>query len=118
MPTPVVTIRVRAGHRLMERVQECARHLEITPSSFIEYAIESELSRQESDRAHEHRTLDALQRNVMASGQSVSLHHDDEGPDHDTCQLCLRPMPRGAGVDGPLLCDDCHALTRNSGAAP
>jgi hypothetical protein len=112
MPTPVVTIKVQAGARLMERIQAVAEYLDVRPANFVEFAIENELSRQESQHALEQAALVQLREEVLASGQAVTIHNDDEPGDHDTCQLCLRTMPRSTGVEGPLLCDDCHRLAK------
>jgi hypothetical protein len=116
MATPRVTIRIQVERGMMERIQELSHHLDLLPSDFIEQAIVSELGRQESQRRAESATLDALQRNVLAQGQSVTIHADEESADTATCQLCLRVMPRGSRVDGPLLCDACYALAKGDRA--
>ena len=117
MPAPAVTIRVKAGPRLMERIRAASTRLDMSPGNFIELAIESELSRQEDASDREHITLAQLQNRLLARGQTVTL----EGPgedDQDACQLCLRPVPAPVQVEGPLLCDSCHALAKGAGAAP
>jgi len=114
MPVPTVTIRIQAGRQLMERIQEVSRHLDVTPANFIEYAIESELSRQETDRQLEHVALDQLRQRVLDAGQGASIHLDEETGEHATCALCLRVIPRGRGVDGPMLCDACYTLAKGN----
>lgn len=119
MPAPAVTIRVKAGHRLMERIQEASRRLDVSPGNFIEFAIENELSRQESELAHENQTLSALQQRLLNEGQLVTIHKDEMVEEHEeVCALCLRPVTGESGVEGPLLCDSCHALAKGAGAAP
>lgn len=117
MPAPAMTIKVQAGARLMERIQEAGRYLELTPGDFIEQAIESELARIEAARQREHSTLERLQHTVLgSSGQSVSVHHEAETPEMTTCQLCLRAIPHAERVEGPLLCPECHALAKGKPA--
>ena len=118
MPAPTVTIRIKAGPQLMARIREAGQRLDITPGNFIELAIESELSRQEDDHAHERHTLTHLQRRLLSEGQSVTLELQDDDSDDDACQLCLRPVPARSQVEGPLLCDSCHALAKGAGSAP
>jgi len=111
-----VTIRIQVARELMERLQDISHHLDVLPSDFIEQALVNELGRQERLRRTESATLDALQRTVLAKGQSVSLEADEEAGEQATCQLCLRVIPRGRGVDGPLLCESCYALAKGEGA--
>lgn len=117
MTAPVVTIKVRAGHILMERIQKVSRYLDITPGNFIEHAIEAELSRQEAHLQAEGTTLDTLRRDVLGRGQTVTIHGEAEPSGEATCQLCLKPIPAVPGVEGPLLCEDCLALAKR-GKAP
>ena len=112
MPVPMVTIRLQVGQHLVERIQEMSRYLDVTPANFIEYAIQSELGHQEQQRRQEHLTLDQLRQRVLEAGQGVSIHLDEESDEHTTCQLCLRVIPRGRGVEGPTLCDACYALAK------
>lgn len=112
MTAPAMTIKIRAGHRLMERIQEASRGLDIAPADFIEFAIENELSRQESQHELEEAALAKLRQEVLAAGQAVSIHSDDESDETETCQLCLRVMPRSTAVEGPLLCEDCLRLAK------
>ena len=119
MPAPAVTIRVKAGHRLMERIQEACRRLDVSPGNFIEFAIENELSRQETASAQENQTLSELQQRLLNEGQLVTIHKDEMDDQHeDVCALCLREIPATSHVEGPLLCDSCHALAKGAGAAP
>jgi hypothetical protein len=117
MPAPSTTIKIQAGHKLMERIQAVSGYLDVTPANFIEYALEAELSRQESHARLEHAALEELRGSVLAVGQSVSIHDDAEHAEHDICQLCLRVMvPRGQGVEGPLLCEECYQIAKGDRA--
>lgn len=114
MAAPFMTIKIRAGHRLMERIQAAGRGLDLTPAQFVEHAIESELARQENSAQVEGRTLAALQQNVLDAGQAVSVHHEAETGEHATCQLCLKVIPDTPGVEGPLLCTECYNLAQGA----
>jgi hypothetical protein len=112
MTAPLVTLRIRLRQALLQRVEALGAELDVSPAGFIEFAIENELGRQEATRMEEQAALEQLQASVLATGQSLSIQHDAEADELVTCQLCLRAIPRGSTVDGPLLCDGCYALAR------
>jgi hypothetical protein len=118
MSAPFSTIKVKAGHHLMERIEEICRYLEVTPAHFIEYALASELTRQEAHRVKEDIALEEIRRNILGAGQSVGLAPEQEYDDTTQCQLCLKPIPRKEGVEGPLLCEECLSLAKGARLEP
>ena len=110
MVVPLFTIKVRAGEQLMTRIRKVCQALEVKPANFIEYAIEHELERHESQAIREDITLEELRKGIMATGQSMEIHTGDE--DQSACELCLTPIESPLKVEGPLLCGDCLELAQ------
>ena len=113
MAAPFVTIKVRSGRKLMDRIEATCRYLDVTPANFIEYAIEGELRRQEKNQLKEDITLEEIRHNILGVGQSLSLV-EEEGGEVTNCQLCLKEIPGRDDVEGPVLCEDCHSLARGA----
>lgn len=112
MSAPRVTVRLRVARELMDRIQEASHDLDVLPSDLIERAVIAELNRHAATRRREQTTLEALQRSVLAGGQSIRIETEAENPERAVCPLCLREIPRPRRVDGPLLCDACYALAQ------
>lgn len=112
MAAPRVTLRLLIGRDLMERIQTASHELDLLPSDLIERAVVAELSRFEIQRHRERSAIEALQRSVLAEGQSLRIENEDVEIGNAVCQLCLREIPRPRHVDGPLLCDACYALAQ------
>lgn len=113
MAAPFVTIKVRSGRKLMDRIEAACRYLDVTPANFIEYAIEGELRRQEKNQLKEDITLEEIRHNILGVGQSLSLV-EEEGGEVINCQLCLKEISWRDDVEGPVLCEDCHSLARGA----
>lgn len=109
MAAPLITIKVKAGEKLMERIKKASKELEVVPANFIEYAIENELQRHETQALREDITFEEIRKN-MGEGQSLEIHMDDE--DISACELCLTPIETPRKVHGPLLCNDCMELAK------
>lgn len=119
MAVPLITIKVKAGAQLMNRIRKVCQDLEVKPANFIEYAIESELQRCENEALREDITLEEIRKGILAQGQSIEIHIGEE--DFSACELCLTPIETPRKVEGPLLCDDCLELAkgpRMDGASP
>ena len=110
MAVPLITIKVKAGEQLMDRIRKVSKNLEVMPANFIEYAIESELQRCENEALREDITLEEIRKGILATGQSMEIHTGDE--DQAACELCLIPIETPRKVEGPLLCDDCLELAK------
>jgi len=112
MVTPRITIKVKAGVTLAQRIEEAAKKLDVSPNSFVEYAISQELDRQERLLAQEHVTLTTIRDDILRGGQELHLSvAEDAGTN---CELCLKPLPPEAEkFDGPSLCDDCLKVARS-----
>ncbi|MEE8435524.1 MAG: hypothetical protein V3S64_12120 [bacterium] len=110
MAVPLVTIKVKAGEQLMNRIRKVCQNLEVMPANFIEFAIEHELQRHETQALQEEITLEEIHKGIMVKGQSIEIDTGDE--DLSTCELCLTPIETPRKVEGPLLCDDCLELAK------
>ena len=115
MPTPMFTIRIRAGKSFLDRVASVSDNLGLRPAEFIQYALEKELETVERDQLREDVAIEEIQRAVINNAQalSVSLEDDEEQENQVMCQLCLKVFTIPAMyVDGPTLCPDCHDLAK------
>lgn len=110
MAAPMITIKVKAGQQMMARIKKACEYLEVKPASFIEFAINNELERHETQAIREDITLEEIHKGIMATGQSLEIHTDEE--DLSACELCLTPIETPRKVEGPLLCEDCLELAR------
>lgn len=110
MTAALVTIKVKAGENLMKRIRKVCQDLDVLPANFIEFAIENELQRQESQTLREDITLEEIRQGILGPGQTMHIHTEDEGP--SVCELCLTPLETPKQVQGPLLCDNCLELAK------
>ena len=117
MAAPFVTIKVRTGRKLMDRIEAACRYLDVTPANFIEYAIEGEVGRQEKNQLKENITLEEIRSNILGVGQSLTII-EEEGAEVTNCQLCLKEIPWRDDVEGPILCEDCHSLAKGANITP
>lgn len=117
MPEAKVTIKVRVGQGLLQRLRAVSRAVDADPGEFIATAIEDALRLQEAVQRREAATFDTLEERLLAEGQSMSFHVSGEPDDEAECELCMRPVLRGTRVEGPLLCDDCYALAKGNGVS-
>ncbi|MDH5750810.1 MAG: hypothetical protein OEZ59_00145 [Deltaproteobacteria bacterium] len=111
------TIKVRAGERLVNRIKQISDYIGISTTEFIQHAIESELRRQETQRAHGNDTLEELKKGMLSTAQAAEMHLDDEESEAKTyCQICLAEVPAPLkSVDGPVLCSKCLEMARGGG---
>lgn len=110
MAASLITIKVKAGIQMMDRIKKVCKDLEVKPANFIEFAIENELQRHETQAIREDITLEEIRKGILATGQSLEIHAD--GEDQSACELCLTPIETPRKVQGPLLCDDCLELAK------
>ena len=112
MVTPRITIKVKAGAALAKRIEEIAKKLDVSPSSFVEYAIAQELDRQERILTQENITLGKIRDDILRGGQELALSID-EAEEGLFCELCLVPVPAEAKkFQGPTLCENCHKVAQ------
>ena len=95
---------------MMVRIRKACEELEVKPANFIEFAIGNELERHETQAIRENITLEEIHKGIMATGQSLEIHTDEE--DLSACELCLTPIETPRKVHGPLLCNDCMELAK------
>ena len=110
MAAPLITIKVKAGEQLMERIKKVCKELEVVPANFIEFAIENELQRHETQALREDITFEEIRQGILDQGQSLEIQMDDE--EMSACELCLTPIETPRKVHGPLLCNDCMELAK------
>lgn len=112
-----MTVRIRLGPHVVERMQEICEYLNLSPAAFAAYAVEQEVNRQELNRIKDEITIQEIGKYILKEGQSLNIDVEVEGDGGPlslaTCQMCLRDFtsPTG-GVEGPTFCRECLSLAK------
>ena len=111
------SIRIDLEGKIAERMDDVCEFLRVTPESFVNYAVEQEITRQEIRQIKDEITIQEITRDILGNGQSLQIPLGEEEEalyrHLHTCQMCLREFDRPlVNVEGPLFCEQCLALAK------